>query len=175
MIKLCVKCKKSKALDEFGTRLRNFDGKRGRCKDCEKQDRDIYLATPRGEAARLASSKKWYAKNRTYTLKRQRIWASEHYQHLFNYRRRTLLKKLYGMTMDQYAEMEESQNHQCKICGTKAPGRGYRHFFIDHCHKTGKVRGLLCTHCNLAIGQLADDVDRIRRAADYIEHDGDIP
>lgn len=73
------------------------------------------------------------------------------------------LKRHYGLTEAERDEMVASQMGLCVIC-LKAPA-----VHVDHCHKTGRVRGVLCFNCNSAIGKLGDDPDAVRRAAAYLE------
>jgi len=73
------------------------------------------------------------------------------------------LKRHYGLTQAERDEMVASQRGLCVIC-LKAPA-----VHVDHCHETGKVRGVLCFNCNSAIGKLGDDPDAVRRAAAYLE------
>jgi NMD protein affecting ribosome stability and mRNA decay len=73
------------------------------------------------------------------------------------------LKRNYGLTETERDEMVASQMGLCVIC-LKAPA-----VHVDHCHKTGRVRGVLCFNCNSAIGKLGDDPDAVRRAAAYLE------
>ncbi|MET9902112.1 endonuclease VII domain-containing protein [Streptomyces sp. NPDC006446] len=73
------------------------------------------------------------------------------------------LKRHYGLTEAQRDAMVASQKGLCVIC-LKAPA-----IHVDHCHKTGSVRGVLCFNCNSAIGKLGDDPDAVRRAAAYLE------
>lgn len=77
------------------------------------------------------------------------------------------IKRSYGLTPEQVAEMSRKQDSLCAICGDK-PGT-----FIDHCHKTGKVRELLCSTCNLGIGQLQDSTRILMAAVAYLEKHGD--
>ena len=76
------------------------------------------------------------------------------------------LKARYGITVDEYDELEKAQGGVCKIC--QRPETQRKRLAVDHCHTTGAVRGLLCTTCNAAIGHLLDDPEIIRRAADYV-------
>ena len=80
------------------------------------------------------------------------------------------LKKAYGITLEQYDEMAERQGDRCGICGTDSPGEKYRWFCVDHCHKTGVVRGLLCHHCNWLLGRVGDDPEVLRKAIEYLEN-----
>jgi hypothetical protein len=86
------------------------------------------------------------------------------------YTRERNLKTLYGITHNDYLKMLEAQNGRCAICGTDTPG-GKRAFHVDHCHATGKVRGLLCGNCNRGIGYLKDSVSNLSSAILYLnEH-----
>ena len=81
-------------------------------------------------------------------------------------RRQHGLKHLYGITLDDYDRMLVEQNNCCAIC--KSPEPGHLHFSVDHDHKTGKLRGLLCNNCNRGLGMLGDNVERIKRALEYL-------
>lgn len=78
----------------------------------------------------------------------------------------------YGLTLDQYEEMYEAQGGVCRICKKPETCKGnngeVKMLAIDHCHDTGKVRGLLCNNCNRAIGLLGDDVDTLLNAVEYL-------
>lgn len=69
----------------------------------------------------------------------------------------------YGITLDQYAAMLEAQNGLCALCEQREP----KH--IDHCHETGRVRGLLCPSCNTALGKFDDNPALLRKAMSYLE------
>lgn len=73
--------------------------------------------------------------------------------------------KSYGLTLDQYDEMYESQDGNCKICSEKPD----RNLVIDHCHKTGVIRGLLCNSCNVALGAAKDDPEILSKMISYLE------
>lgn len=81
--------------------------------------------------------------------------------------RKHYLKKLYGLTLDQYDAMLKARDSRCDICGEHEEQD--RALAVDHCHTSGKVRGLLCQACNTAIGKLRDDPALIRKAASYVE------
>jgi hypothetical protein len=82
--------------------------------------------------------------------------------------RRTYLKYTYGITLEQYNQMFEEQNHRCAICSKHQDDYGYR-FAVDHDKETKKVRGLLCRLCNSAIGLLKHDIAIIDKASEYLE------
>jgi len=64
--------------------------------------------------------------------------------------------------------MLAQQDGKCAICGTKSTGKR-KSFHVDHCHKTGVVRGLLCGNCNSGIGNLRDDVELLKKSIQYLE------
>lgn len=76
-----------------------------------------------------------------------------------------ILRK-FGLDENDYISLVEAQNGRCAIClETPTNSRG---FHVDHDHSTGKVRGLLCHSCNVALGHVKDDVDRLSRMIDYL-------
>lgn len=81
----------------------------------------------------------------------------------------------YGLTRETYNALLASQGGGCAICGATEsrdsdPRTGKRRsLHIDHCHRTGRVRGLLCASCNLGLGKFSDDTERMRRAIEYLE------
>lgn len=82
-------------------------------------------------------------------------------------KRRSYLRTRYGITIEEWNEMFEKQGGFCAICGNHYSTN--RHGLqVDHNHKTGKVRGLLCHHCNTGIGNLRDDVRILEKAIVYL-------
>lgn len=78
------------------------------------------------------------------------------------------------MTLEEYETYVEWHEGKCAICKSEPTGEGQQgeRLHVDHDHKTGLVRGLLCGNCNRAIGLLKDDSDLLRAAAGYLEfHD----
>ena len=88
-------------------------------------------------------------------------------------RREEGLKNLYGLTKNQLDFMHEQQEGVCAICDTPLSlisgktKKGKAH--VDHCHKTGKVRGLLCTKCNTLLGMADDNIATLKKAISYLE------
>jgi len=77
------------------------------------------------------------------------------------------LRRHYGISISDWNDMFAAQNGCCAICGRHQSDFKNR-FHVDHCHETGKIRGLLCSNCNTAIGKLGSDTDLIRRAMNYL-------
>jgi hypothetical protein len=81
--------------------------------------------------------------------------------------RQSHLQRTFGLTIEEYDEMLTAQGGACAIC--KGVEKSGKRLAVDHCHETGRVRGLLCTNCNNAIGGLQDNPTLLRAAADYLE------
>lgn len=82
-------------------------------------------------------------------------------------KRKSYLMLRYGITIEQWQEMFDNQNGCCAICG-KHQSKMVKTLSVDHDHKTGIVRGLLCHQCNAALGNLCDDIDVLKKALDYL-------
>lgn len=81
-----------------------------------------------------------------------------------------VLKRRYGLTMEELKELINSQNGYCYICGRhESSFKGKRRLHLDHCHKTGKVRKLLCIRCNNALGFLDDNIERLEKCISYLK------
>jgi hypothetical protein len=79
-----------------------------------------------------------------------------------------------GLTVSQYERLLRSQQNKCAIClkGEVAKDARYgatKLLSVDHCHKTGEVRGLLCDNCNRGLGLFKEDVDTLSNAISYLE------
>lgn len=145
-MKTCSKCGVSK--NEFDFYPRSRGGPRwAHCKECAKVDmRKNYYRNP---GLHREAGKRWKAKN---PEQHRLINLASH------------LKRLYGMSLDQYNQMITVHGGKCAIC-TEEMKKPH----IDHCHSTGKIRGLLCGPCNHAIGSLKDSPLRCFLAASYLQ------
>lgn len=121
------------------------------------------IHSERGSPARCHPPKKNYGKGLC-----QSCWQKEDYKRkpeVFKARR---LQK-YGMSMEQYAELLKQQEGKCAICFSDKPRQGKSLFFhVDHNHKTGKVRGLLCGPCNRGLGYLQDSLVILENSIKYL-------
>lgn len=79
--------------------------------------------------------------------------------------RKSHLKKSYGITPEQYDEMFQRQGGVCAVCGKPPNGRKLS---VDHDHRTGKVRALLCAHCNIALGNVDDNPSILQKLINYL-------
>ena len=85
--------------------------------------------------------------------------------------RRNHLRRRFGITPEKYEEMLQWANYSCEICGVHM-SEEKQSLAVDHCHETGKLRGLLCKTCNSAIARLGDTYETVKRATDYLKERG---
>ncbi len=128
--------------------------------------------TSKSSEARKEYNRRYYSANKQRILEN----SADYYQRTKHtralQRSAAKLKTKYGMTLNDYELMWSAQGEKCAVCGTmEIPAKGYWH--IDHCHETGKVRGILCHHCNVGLGHFRDDADRLRLAIAYLRRDLD--
>ncbi len=74
----------------------------------------------------------------------------------------------YGISADQFNDLLKKQKGVCAICGKREMRRRSKRLSVDHCHKSQKIRGLLCYRCNIGLGIFKDSPDLLRRAAKYV-------
>lgn len=122
----------------------------------QKQKRKEYIALWKANNPEKVKAirKKYYEANKACMSIRQRKYQ---------------LRNKYGITEADYDKMFTDQNGKCAICETEDQTGKWQRFGVDHCHKTGKVRALLCNECNRGIGLLRDSKVLLRKAADYLE------
>jgi hypothetical protein len=141
LTKTCTKCRLDKPRAEFSKHAVAKGGVTSRCKPC---------AATAARARNAANPERLAVINR-----------------------RSKLKRAFGISLEQYDAMLAAQGGRCGICGTGEPTgkRGILGpvFHVDHCHKTGKIRGLLCASCNPALGAFGDSAERLAAAIAYLE------
>ena len=82
------------------------------------------------------------------------------------------LKRQYGLTFEEFDVMLSKQDNCCAICGTDKPSKNrgrVNRFHVDHSHTTGKIRGLLCKSCNIALGEIEDNIHTLKSMIEYLE------
>lgn len=158
ILKVCAWCKEAKPLSEFYPRkyiYKRKDGKpykkragkggygvRGECKQCQLVQEKNKLSD----------------------------------EEIRKRKRADRLARNFKITIEEYEAILKEQRGVCAICGKQETaqdrwGPGKRvNFNIDHCHSTGKVRGVLCARCNMALGLFGDDPDMLLEAVNYLEN-----
>ena len=138
--KRCGRCRKRKDHSEFYRNRSTKDGYQGYCKTCIKKWSNKW---------QKADPIRW----RLYQWKRS-------------------IKKNYGLTPEKFDEILKSQNGKCAICRTKKPSTRMFHnrvFQVDHDHRTGMVRGLLCSSCNSVLAYARDNIEVLKSAIKYLD------
>ena len=115
------------------------------------------------EINRKAAEK--YHQTEKYKTNSRKYWQTPRFKDLTKF---SSLKRKYGLSREAYQALLESQNGVCAICKEKN-GRGTEKLAVDHNHKTNKVRGLLCFKCNVSLGYLAEDVERMNKMIQYVQ------
>jgi hypothetical protein len=114
------------------------------------------------------SKKKYYEDNKEATAIYMKKYRNENKEAKWE----SSIKRNYGIDASDYEEMMVKQEGKCSIC--KEVCSSNKRLSVDHCHLTGKVRGLLCSKCNTAIGLLKDDVALLSTATEYLKlHKGE--
>jgi hypothetical protein len=166
--KKCTKCGEVKPLDEFKKDKRRPDGASSWCKPCaEKYAKAKNYPSKRGtkEAAK-ARRKRYVIKNRERVNAYNRNYRKDHKRPVLPETSRDFhLRRAYGISLAEYESMLEQQGGVCLICGCSSLDR---RFHVDHNHETGKIRGLLCHNCNVAIGLISDNPTVADRMAAYL-------
>lgn len=164
--KICIKCKQLKPLSDFNWHNREKGQHRNFCKDCQNVWAKKHNQTPGAKDVRG----KWNEDNIEKIKEYHELYRNDPEKRAKSkvYHRRYWLKK-YGLTLEEYDDILNSQDGKCMICKTEDPGSKQKNFAVDHCHKTGKVRGLLCFSCNVSIGHFKDNVDFLHKAINYLD------
>jgi hypothetical protein len=163
-VKTCKVCGIEKPLHDFYANKGSRGGRRPECKACNLAARRAkYAENPRPYIDRVL---KWQRENRDQYLQRLREYNGTPAKKLSN--RRSHLKRKYGLTLEAFDDLLVAQGGGCAICGNPNADN------VDHDHVTGKVRGILCFNCNIAIGQVEDDEDRLAAAMAYVARDAEL-
>lgn len=159
-------CRKGHVLTEENTKL--VSRKNGRseitCLTCKEAAIKRINSTDKARVRK----RKWYQANKEhrkeYYIKnkeRFRVQRKEYYLKTKPY------LKQYGINVDEYNRLRVIQDARCRICG-KHESELKTALVVDHCHDTGIIRALLCSACNVGIGNLQDDPQLCANAADYL-------
>jgi Rps23 Pro-64 3,4-dihydroxylase Tpa1-like proline 4-hydroxylase len=178
-MKTCTKCGKTKPLIDFNKHAGRKDGYADRCKVCLCEDRKIYYSKNKeqiieqqkeykklNEQICKERSLKYRERTREQAKQRAKTWYSQNKERAKKTNRKNKLKQ-YGLTVDQYNQLIENQNNSCLICKKEFSEQIKSH--IDHCHASGKVRGILCQKCNQGIGLFYESLESLQSAIEYLK------
>jgi hypothetical protein len=150
-MKKCTKCLATKSRDAFNKAKKNKDGLNTWCRACTNE-----------------YSREWARKNKKRHQENYNRWRKNNLEHANDLDR----LRSYGLPRGRYKQILEIQKGCCAICKTNSPAPK-KTFCVDHCHKTGKVRGLLCHKCNTMIGHAKDNIQTLKNAIDFLVKDID--
>lgn len=161
-MKKCFNCKKTKPNSRFYRDKQKKDGLSPRCTKCL---RSVNIQPVYNEllkkcpACKENKSKEDFWKNRG-NLDGLQVYCKP-------CRKNYELAQRYGISFKEYLELLESQKHCCQICGEI--NRSGKMLGVDHCHKSNRIRGLLCSNCNFGLGYFRDNLDVLQNAILYLE------
>src|SRR6266851_1306501 len=133
-----------------------------------------------------AGKAKWYQEHKALQDQRNKDWIAAHpeerqkhvqqyydthdFQHRLSCARAKAKQRgyVFAVSIVEVRAADKRQGNRCAICGSEETGR-CKKLSIDHCHRTGGFRGLLCGACNLMLGKAGDDPLRLRMGAQYLE------
>ena len=170
-MKTCTRCNQIKPFSEFGVHKSQRDGLRCRCKLCEHEVDKIWRKNnpekTKLKNARANAAERERRKNdpiyREVLREKDRIRhasrSPERLAQIAKINRKNVLRREYGLTFEQYERLLKSQKNRCAICEKTLVNRPQ----VDHDHKTGEVRGILCVRCNVLVGIIENEPPRIRQ------------
>lgn len=147
--KTCTKCRESKPAHNFHKNKNFKDGRMNICASCRRKYKKDY-----------------YKKTIDRQRKRSRVYYSNHKDKAANYQ----LKSKYGIDLKTKEELLKFQDYRCKICSCPLC---YETAKVDHDHNSGRIRGILCSNCNLALGLLHDDTCILNNMIEYLKGNTD--
>jgi hypothetical protein len=171
-IRMCYKCKIEKPITDFNKNQNDKFGFNSICRDCQKIYKREWVKLNKKKISKYMQD---YRKNHSKKLnKMNKAWRNSHTEHLKKYRNNQDIKFLYNITREEYNNILNKQNGVCAICGNQeiiihGVTKQIMKLSVDHNHKTGKVRGLLCGHCNKALGGFKDNQEILNRAILYLK------
>lgn len=166
--KKCPKCKEVKELnsENFYKSNQTKSGYKCYCKLCVNTDNNKYdKLNPKQLYTRVIKSRNRSIKSKQEYSLRSSSWAANNREKVKN----SKLKREYGITYEEFVEIFNSQNGSCKICNKKLETL-HKNTHIDHCHNSNKIRGILCSNCNVALGHFKDNIETIENAVAYLKN-----
>lgn len=174
--KKCIKCNEEKSITEFRKHKQHKDGYDNTCKECNyghkphKLPTEFKICTICGETKQiddfsLLKKDKPYRQGECKVCKNKK---KDVMRRTTGKEKNKKLKQVFGITIDDYNKILEQQENKCKICGKEAKTLN-KNLSVDHCHATGKIRGLLCTHCNSLLGFALDNTSILENAIKYLK------
>lgn len=140
-LRQCAKCRRWKSPRSFHRRFDRGKGWQSHCMDCKREIK-------RARRRKLVVRSREKEQNRL-----------------------SVLKAVYGLSAHRWAKLMRAQKGRCAICGKKETSvvkGGLASLSVDHNHRTGRIRGLLCRKCNTGLGMFKDSVKTMKAAITYL-------
>lgn len=115
------------------------------------------------------SDKKYRDKNKDKVANKLKKWRAKNYDRAKARDREVHLKSTYGISFEDKLAMVKAQDGRCLGCAVEFSGLREADVCVDHCHKTGRVRGILCGWCNRGLGCLKDSTSTLENLIKYLE------
>ncbi len=166
-MKKCIHCNQTLEFDLFNKCSNTKSGYQTWCRKCQAERYSNYRKTPEAKQKIHERYKRYYEKNREKMIQRTREYEKKYPLETIERRKiRSIQNKFlrYGITEEIFEQMKINQEQKCAICFKELHSKNTH---IDHSHKTGKVRALLCTSCNLSLGFFEKD-DWLLKADAYL-------
>ena len=144
--KACSQCNETLPIEKFYKRSRG--GVRADCISCY-----------------LLRSKNYYTKNKKELTLKNKTYALENKEKI----KSAKMRRKFGIAIEEKILLFAKQGNKCAICSCAENNVG-RDWDIDHCHKTGKIRGILCSNCNRGLGLFQDSSEYLKQACKYLEN-----
>lgn len=166
--KNCPKCGGNKELnsENFYKSKQTKSGFKCYCKDCvNKQNKEYDSLNKDKLKTRVLKSRNRSNESKQKHVSRTTIWIENNKETYKN----GILKRKYGITFTEFKEMFEIQKSKCRICHKELELLD-KNTHVDHCHFSGKVRGILCSKCNLTLGYVKDSIVILQSAIKYLKN-----
>lgn len=116
----------------------------------------------KNQEQRRAYQRDWCKKNRARLAAKKKEYYEQNKEWFQEYERNRQLVNTYGITAEQYDRMLLEQGNCCKLCKKFTNGPKGLRFSVDHCHKSGKIRGILCMECNTRLGWYEKNIESVK-------------
>lgn len=140
----CIRCEQEKSVKEFNKRSSTMNGLNYYCRKCSKEVSNKYRTENKDKVNQLAR---------------------ERYDYSADYAKK--IRRKFNLTSEEYNLFVKDGS--CKICGKQQSDKHHKRLSFDHCHKTGKLRGLLCNKHNKALGLFDDNIEFLSKAIEYLK------
>ncbi len=166
VMKTCTGCKHVLPKNVFYKSSTTKDGWSFQCIRCESnRKKEARKKDPELVKKHRERNKQWYNDNKEKKRNKNKEWIQNNPAKFRN----SNLKARFGIDLEEYTRILDSQDRKCSICGIDYDSLDYE-LSVDHCHTTGNIRGLLCKQCNSGLGFFKDNEEFLHKAIEYLKN-----